>query len=288
MLSEVMSYLNIKSGSVVVDCTLGAGGHSEQILKKLSPDGRLIGIDADADALEKTKNKLKEFGSSFTPVHDNFVNIDRILKKEGVKQADAIIMDLGISSDQLESEERGFSIKREGRLDMRMNRDSGLTAYDIVNRYSERDLSEMIKEYGEERLHNRVARYIAEARSKRPIETTTELASIVRRAAGFSYRKSKIDPATRTFQAIRIEVNNELGALEEGLKSAIFWLKGGGRIVVISFHSLEDRIVKNLFKGYSQLKILKIVTKKPVRPSPDETASNPRSRSAKLRAAERI
>jgi 16S rRNA (cytosine1402-N4)-methyltransferase len=288
MLQEVIGSLNLKHGSVVVDATAGLGGHSLGILEKITPGGRLIGIDADADALRIAGETLKDFSGSFTLVNDNFRNIDRILSKENVKGVDAILMDLGISSYQIEEALRGFSIKHDSRLDMRMDRRTNLTAYDVVNRYSEKSLSEIIEKYGEERFHNRIARYIYEARRKKPIETTAELASLIRRAVGYKYRNSRIDPATRSFQAIRIEVNDELGSLEEGLKSAIFWLKTGGRIAVISFHSLEDRIAKNLFKGYAQLGVLKIITKKPLTPSHDEIFNNPRARSAKMRVVERI
>lgn len=288
MLDEVMSSFNLKQGAAVVDATVGGGGHSLDILKAIVPGGRLIGIDADSSALKTAQERLKDFSGSFALVNDNFRNIDRILSKENIKEFDAILLDLGISSYQLEEAARGFSIKHDARLDMRMDQSARLTAYDIVNRYSEKDLSDIIEKYGEERFHNKIARYISFARQKKPIETTQELAGIIRRAAGYRYRKSRIDPATRTFQAIRIEVNDELGSLENGLKSAIFWLKTGGRIAVISFHSLEDRIVKNLFKGYAELGVLKIITKKPLTPSPDEVFNNPRARSAKMRVAERI
>lgn len=288
MLEEVINSLNLKHGAVVVDGTVGGGGHSVQILNAITPGGRLIGIDADSDALKVAHERLKDFSGSFTLVNDNFRNIDRVLSKEDVKDADAIFLDLGISSYQIEDGARGFSIKSDSRLDMRMDRAARTTAYEIINRYSEKDLSELIEKYGEERFHNKIARYISQARQKKPIETTQELALLIRRAVGYRYRNSRIDPATRTFQAIRIEVNDELGALEEGLKSAIFWLKAGGRITVISFHSLEDRIVKNLFKGYRELGILKIITKKPLTPSRDEIFNNPRARSAKMRVAERI
>jgi 16S rRNA (cytosine1402-N4)-methyltransferase len=288
MLEEVTNSLNLKHGGVVVDGTVGLGGHSLEILKAISPGGRLIGIDADSDTLKIAQDALKDFSGSFTLIKDNFRNIDRVLSKENIKEADAVVLDLGISSYQIENAARGFSIKHDSRLDMRMDRESRLTAYEVINRYSEKDLSEIIEKYGEERFHNKIARYIAYARQKKPIETTQELALLIRRAVGYRYRNLRIDPATRTFQAIRIEVNDELCSLEEGLKSAIFWLKSGGRITVISFHSLEDRIVKNLFKGYSELGILKIITKKPLTPSRDEIFNNPRARSAKLRVAERI
>ena len=272
----------------MVDATIGGGGHSEEILKNILPGGRLIGIDADREALAIAKDRLKSFSGSFTLVNDNFRNIDRILKKENIKNVDAVLLDIGISSYQLDDASRGFSIRSDASLDMRMDQSSDITAYDVVNKYKEDKLSEIIEKFGEERFHNRIARFIKDARERKAIETTGELAAIVKRAVGYKYRNLKVHPATRTFQAIRIFVNDELGALEEALKSAIFWLKTGGRIVVISFHSLEDRIVKNIFKGYSKLGVLKIITKKPLIPEYEEVIKNSRSRSAKLRVAERI
>ena len=272
----------------MVDATVGGGGHSEEILKSILPAGRLIGIDADLEALAIARERLKNFGDSFTLVNDNFRNIDRILKIQNIKNVDAVLLDAGISSYQLDDASRGFSIGLDASLDMRMDRSSGITAYDVVNKYKEDKLSEIIEKFGEERFHNRIARFIKDARQRKHIETTGELAAIVKRAVGYKYRNLRIHPATRTFQAIRIFVNDELGALEEALKSAVFWLKTGGRIVVISFHSLEDRIVKNVFKGYSKLGVLKIITKKPLIPEREEVIKNPRSRSAKLRVAERI
>ena len=288
MLEEAVSSLNLKHGSIVVDGTLGGGGHSLAILEKIVPGGRLIGIDADAEAINKAAQHLKDFDDSFKLVNDNFRNIDSLLAKEDIKTVDAILLDLGISSYQIEDGSRGFSIKHDSRLDMRMDKSLNLSAYDIVNRYKEQDLSDIIEKYGEERFHKKIARYIKEARSNKQIETTRELAEVVRKAIGYRGRNQRIDPATRTFQAIRIVVNDELGSLEEGLKKAVFWLKSGGRIAVISFHSLEDRIVKNLFRGYSNLGVLKIITKKPLQPAHEETIKNPRARSAKLRVAERI
>jgi len=288
LLNKAVGYLNLSKGAVVVDATVGGGGHSEEILKAILPGGRLIGIDTDPGALAIAKERLSNFSDSITLVNDNFRNIDRILKIQNIKNVDAVLLDVGISSYQMDDESRGFSIRSDSRLDMRMNQSSDITAYDVVNKYKEDKLSEIIEKYGEERFHNRIARFIKEARERKPIETSAELAAIVKRAVGYKYRNLRIDPATRTFQAIRIFVNDELGALEEALKSAIFWLKTGGRVVVISFHSLEDRIVKNTFKGYSKLGVLKIITKKPLIPEHEEVIKNPRSRSAKLRVAERI
>lgn len=288
MLDEAISSLNLKHGYAVLDATVGGGGHAVEILKGITPGGRLIGMDADSSALALAEADLKEFSGDFRLINENFRNMDNVLLKEGIKSLNGALFDLGVSSYQIESGTRGFSIKEDSRLDMRMDPRQRLNAYDIVNRYRERDLSDIIRNFGEERFHNRIAKYIVEERARRPIETTHQLAAVVRRAVVIRGRRMRIDPATRTFQAIRIAVNDELGALEEGLKKAVSWLAGGGRICVISFHSLEDRITKNLFRGYSSLGILKIITKKPLRPSAREVASNPRSRSARLRTAERI
>lgn len=287
MLEEVIGYLNLKKGDIVVDATAGGGGHAMEILKRISPGGRLIGIDADRSALAIAAENLKDFKGSFKLINDNFRNLDIVLSGEGIDRLDAALFDIGISSYQLEEGSKGFSIQENGPLDMRMDERLTTTAYDIVNKYKEEELSGIIERFGEERFHKRIARFIVEARSKETIKTTHELAQIVRRAAGFR-GKTRIDPATRTFQAIRIAVNDELGALEDGLKRAVALLEPGGRIAVISFHSLEDRIVKNMFKGYAGLGLVKILTKKPVVPGMQEIASNPRSRSAKLRVAERI
>lgn len=288
LLDKAVGFLNLSKGAVVVDATVGGGGHSREILRKILPGGRLIGIDADEQALAIARDRLKDFDGSFTLVNDNFRNIDRILKIQNISNVDAVLLDVGISSYQLDDASRGLSIRSNTSLDMRMDKSSQITAYDVVNKYKEDKLSEIIEKFGQERFHNRIARFIKDARQRKRIETAEELAEIVKRAVGYKYRNLKIHPATRTFQAIRIFVNDELGALEEALKSAIFWLKTGGRIVVISFHSLEDRIVKNMFKGYSKLGVLKIITKKPLIPERDEVINNPRSRSAKLRVAERI
>lgn len=288
MLREAVSSLNLRPGLVVLDATVGGGGHASEILKNILPGGRLIALDADKAAIEIAEKTLGGYRESIQLINENFRNLDRALAKENIKSLSAILFDLGISSYQIDGNGRGFSIKENSRLDMRMDQNLVLTAYDIVNRYRERDLSDIIRNFGEEHFSGRIARSIAEARSRKPIETTRDLAEIIHRAVGFRYKKSRIDPATRTFQALRIAVNDELGALEEGLKKAISWLDAGGRICVISFHSLEDRIVKNLFRGYQKLGVLKVITKKPLRPSGEETVMNPRSRSARLRVAERV
>ncbi|MDD5428652.1 MAG: 16S rRNA (cytosine(1402)-N(4))-methyltransferase RsmH [Candidatus Omnitrophica bacterium] len=288
MLDEAISSLNLKPGYVVLDGTVGGGGHSKEILKRILPGGRLIGLDADQSAIKAAGENLKEFGGNFKLINENFRNLDRALSKENVKSLNAVLLDIGVSSFQLDDKDRGFSLKEEAPLDMRMDRRLETSAYDIINRYKESDLSDIIYKYGEERFSRRIAKRIVEERSKKPIETTAELAAIVRRAAGSGQKHYRIDPATRTFQAIRIVVNDELGALEEGLKRAVSWLDIGARVAVITFHSLEDRIVKNLFKGYAGLGVLKIITKKPLGPSQEEIAANPRSRSGRLRVAERI
>lgn len=287
LLKEVTDYLNLKKGDVVLDATTGLGGHALEILKRILPGGRLIGLDADKAALAIAAGKLKDFKGSFKLSNENFRNLDIVLSGEGIDRLDAALFDIGVSSYQLEEPARGFSIRENGPLDMRMDERLTTTAYDIVNKYKEKELSGIIERFGEERFHNRIASLIARERAKGAIKTTHELAGIVRRAVGFS-RGAKIDPATRTFQAIRIAVNDELGALEDGLKKAVSFLDPGARIAVISFHSLEDRVVKNLFKGCAGLGLVKLITKKPVVPGPAEAASNPRSRSAKLRVAERI
>ena len=287
MLDEVMRSLNLKPGDRALDATIGGGGHAIEILQRIKPGGLLIGLDADASAVNISRERLKEFEPSLRVVHENFRDLDTVLLKEGIKEVDAALFDVGISSYHLADASRGFGIKQDGPLDMRMDARLQLSAHDIVNRYKEKDLSDLIKNFGEERFHYRIARRIVEERSRKPIETTAELKAVIYRAIGGRRGYMRIDPATRTFQAIRIAVNDELGALEEGVKKAVSWLKPGARICVISFHSLEDRIVKNLFKGYSSQGVLRIITKKPLRPSDEEAASNPRARSARLRAAER-
>lgn len=288
MLEEVISSLDLKEGDVVLDATVGGGGHAKEIIARILPGGRLIGLDADSLVLDAAGDALKDFSGHFKLINDNFRNLDEVLAREGVGKLDAAFFDLGVSSYQLDDGMRGFSIRHDGRLDMRMDVRQAKKAYDIVNRYNEKKISELIGELGEERFHNRIAKYIVEARARRPIETTRELVEIVHKAVGHRYGKTRIDPATRTFQALRIAVNDELGSLEEGLKKAVPLLKENARICVISFHSLEDRIVKNIFRDYSKSGFLKLVTKKPMVPSSEEAAMNPRSRSAKLRAAERI
>lgn len=288
MADEAIGSLNLKPGSTVLDATLGAGGHARMILERIMPGGRLIGIDRDPDAIQRSIDELKCFDSSFSAAHGNFRDLDRIMEENSAGRLQAAIFDVGVSSFQLDQGERGFSIRTDAPLDMRMDPSSGPTAADIVNRTKESDLADIIYRYGEERFSRKIARFIAEERSKGPVKTTGELAAIIHRAVGRRYGKQKIDPATRTFQALRIAVNDELGALEEGLNKAVAALAPGGRIAVIAFHSLEDRIVKNLFRAFSKEGVLRLITKKPMRPSEGEIRANPRSRSARLRVAEKI
>ncbi len=289
LLEEVLEFLDLSAGKTIVDATVGGGGHSRHILERISPGGTLIGIDRDPESLKIAHERLKDFSdSSFKLVNRNFVFLKEIFSDLNIGEADGILFDLGISSVQMETAQRGFSIKNNGPLDMRMNRSRALTAKDIVNRMSERDLSDLIQKYGEERFHRRIAGNIARSRKRKEIETTGELASIISAGIPYKNRRGRIHPATRTFQAIRIAVNDELKAVEEAVKKASGLLTKNGRLCVIAFHSLEDRIVKNIMKSLKRSGDFRIHTKKPVTAGSRETDINPRSRSAKLRVAERI
>lgn len=302
LLKETIENLNIKEQGIYVDCTLGGAGHSSEILKLLNSKGILIGIDQDKDALSAAKERLKDY-SNVTYVHENFTNIESILEKLNIDGVDGILMDLGVSSYQLDKGERGFSYMQDAPLDMRMNRDSDFTAYDVVNGYSEEELYKVIKNYGEEKFTGRIVKLILEKRKVHPIKTTFELVSIIKSAIPAKARREGPHPAKRTFQAIRIEVNKELSILDDAVEGAVNKLNKGGRLAVITFHSLEDRIIKNKFKNLEnpctcpkdfpvcvcgKIPKLKIITKKPIEPSFEEVDTNPRSRSAKLRVAERI
>ena len=288
LLGEVLEYLKPEPGEVIVDATVGGGGHSQKILERVHPGGRLIGIDLDEANLERTRMALSHFPGAFILVQGNFANLPILLKGLGVEGIDGILFDLGLSSFQLDDADQGFSFLREGPLDMRLDRRQSLRAFDVVNRFSVSELDRLLDEFGEERWHRRIAQRIAEARKRAPITTTTQLAELVTRAIPLSNRlRQRIHPATRTFQAIRIAVNQELDNLSKGLEAALQFLNPGARIVVLSFHSLEDRIVKNTFRTHAHSRELLLVTKKPILPSLEERRRNPRSRSAKLRAAER-
>ncbi len=294
---EVLAGLQVKPGGQYIDATLGAGGHAAGILSASAPDGRLLGIDADPAALAVARERLAEFGQRATLVRGNFAALTEIATRHGFQPVDGILFDLGLSSLQLEAAGRGFSFQREGPLDMRFDPTLETTAAHLVNRLPEAELADILFRYGEERQGRRIARAIVRAR---PIRTTTQLAEVVKRATG---RRRKIHPATKTFQALRMAVNDELPALETALSQALDLLAPDGRLLVIAFHSLEDRLVKIFFRRESrdcicppELPIcmcqhrarLEILTKKPIRPSASEVRANPRSRSARLRIARRL
>ena len=288
MYKEALNYLNLKPGDTVVDATVGTGGHSRQILKQITPGGRLIGIDKDAESLKVCREHLKEFAGDYELIYSDFRDIDSVFKRLKLDKVDAILFDLGISSFQLQETQRGFSFQAEGPLDMRMDRTSFISAYDLVNNLNQEEISTLLWNFGQERWHNRIAKYLVKERERAPIATTAQLADLVSRAMPYKHGYHRIHPATRTFQALRIAVNRELEALDEALSKAIGLLDPGARICAISFHSLEDRIVKLSFRKFSAQSKLRLITKKPQRPLFEEVKENPRSRSARLRAAERI
>jgi 16S rRNA (cytosine1402-N4)-methyltransferase len=302
LLREILESLNLKPGGIYVDGTVGGGGHARAILAATAPGGILIGIDRDDDALEEARQVLEPCGTHPILVKGNYADLAAILDRLGIGCVDGILLDLGVSSHQIETAGRGFSFTQSAPLDMRMDRDAPLTARELVNTADPREIKRILRDYGEEMQAGRIARAIAEHRQQAPIETTGELAAIVAAAMPAHMRHGRIHPATRTFQAIRIAVNDELGSLARGIASGIDRLKEGGRFSVISFHSLEDRMVKDLFRGASRgctcppdLPVcacggkprLRVITRKPVRPGEGEVERNPRARSAKLRTAER-
>jgi 16S rRNA (cytosine1402-N4)-methyltransferase len=284
---EVLRLLDIQPGGVVVDATLGSGGHAREILRRLGPRGRLIGIDQDPGALERAKENLKEF-PNVDYVHANFAELDKMLDRLNLKKIDAVILDVGLSTEQLEEARRGFSFLKEGPLDMRMDPSREIRAGDLVNRLPETELEKLFRIYGEERWARRIARAIARRRIEAPLETTSDLVEVVKRAVPRPAHFGPRHPAMRVFQALRIRVNEELEALETVLPKAFKALRTGGRLAVISFHSLEDRIVKQTFRHWAAEGRAELLTKKPVSPGEDEVKRNPRSRSAKLRAVAKI
>ncbi len=290
MVREVLEHLQCGPGRIFLDCTVGSGGHAEAILSASGPDGRLIGLDWDEMALEVAHKRLLDFGPRVVLLHEDFRNMRAVLEAQGIHQMDGILFDLGISSLQLSDPERGFSFQYEGPLDMRMDRRSGPTAADRVNRLPEKILTDILYRYGEERWARRIARAIVGERVRTPIRTTQHLAQIVTRAVPASFRSRPLHPATRTFQALRILVNQELQGLADTLRTAVERLRPGGRLCVIAFHSLEDRIVKQTFRelGKGAGAPIRLITRKPLRPAPEEIAYNPRSRSARLRVIERV
>jgi len=300
MLHEAVEALSCENSKIYVDCTLGGGGHSELILKNILPDGRLIAFDIDNDAINAAKERLKDY-KNIEIVKDSYVNIRRVLKELGIEKiTGGVLFDLGASYHQLTKQERGFSFSKEARLDMRFGQDGSFTAFDVVNGYKEEDLVRIFSEYGEERFSKRIAKAIVERRKNKKISTTTELAELIVNST--PHIKSHIHPATRIFQALRIEVNQELTNLKKALDDILDLLDVGSIISIISFHSLEDRIVKQFFKYHSQRchcdknqmictcppPKLEIVNKKPITASDREVKENPPSRSAKLRVARRI
>ncbi len=303
LLEETITYLNVKSDGIYVDGTLGGGGHSYEIAKRLGRGGRLIGIDQDADAIRAAGERLAEFGGKVTILHSNYAAMREELAAIGVERVDGIILDLGVSSFQLDTPERGFTYRKtDAPLDMRMDLRQTKTARDIVNEYSETELFRIIRDYGEDKFAKNIAKHIVRERQKKPIETTGELTDLIRASIPMKVRMTGGHPAKRTFQAIRIELNRELEVLREHLDEMIGLLNPGGRICIITFHSLEDRIVKNCFKKNEDpctcpkdfpvcvcgnVSKGKVVTRKPVLPGEEELKVNSRSKSAKLRVFEK-
>ena len=302
LLNEAVDILDIKPEGIYVDGTLGGAGHSLEIVKKLT-SGKLICFDQDINAIFAAKEKLKDFMDKTILVHSNFENLREELNKLGIESIDGFLVDLGVSSHQLDVPERGFSYMQDAPLDMRMDNNAELSAYDVVNTYSEAELKRVIKDYGEENWSARIAKLIVERRATMPIRTTFELVDAIKAAIPKKMRDEKQHPAKRTFQAIRIEVNRELDVIEKTLLAAVDMMNEGGVLAVITFHSLEDRIVKNVFKKlqYSctcppefpvcicnSKQVVEIITRKPILPSENEVEMNPRSRSAKLRAARKL
>ena len=290
MLQEVLDYLKLTPGQIIVDATLGTGGHSLEILKRITPGGRLIGIDRDENSLNICRQRLAEFKENTELVHANFADIDQVLANLGIDKIDGIVFDLGISSYQLQDAQRGFSFQQEGPLDMRLDKSSYISAYDLINNLNENEISQMLWNFGQERWHNRIAHLLVQERKSEPISTTKQLANLVMRAIPHRYRRSyyRIHPATRTFQAVRIAVNRELEILENAIKKAVDLLRKQARICVISFHSLEDRVIKHTFRALAADGLIDIVTAKPLTPGFGEIEVNPSSRSSKFRVAERI
>ena len=303
LLNETLALLAPERGGIFVDGTLGGGGHAEAVLTRLGQADRLIGIDRDWEAVHAAGERLSTFGGRFTALHGNFFDMKALLGEIGVTEVSGILLDLGVSSHQLDKSARGFSYKTEAPLDMRMDQSAGLSAKDVVNTYPEAELARIFFEYGEERFSRRIAEKICRAREQYPIETTLQLAQIVREAIPAKYRNEPQHPARRTFQALRIEVNGELKGLDHAVEQACDLLQKGGRLCIITFHSLEDRIVKQAFRRFEnpctcppsapicncgKEPKAKILTKKPLTASAEEEAQNSRSTSAKLRCIEKI
>ena len=302
LLNECIEGLNIKENGIYVDGTLGGGGHSSHIAAKLTT-GRLIGIDQDTDAIQAASKRLEPYKNVFTAVHSNFYNVREVLDNLGIEKVDGFLLDLGVSSYQLDEADRGFSYMHDAPLDMRMNRENEYSAWNVVNEKSEKELNDIIFKYGEEKWAKRIAQFIVQERAIKPIETTYELVEVIKKAVPKGARRDGPHPAKRTFQAIRIEVNGELAILDKTIDDMVASLNPGGRLCIITFHSLEDRIIKNAMKRHENPCVCppefpvcvcgkkpdgKVITRKPILPSDEELELNPRSRSAKLRILERI
>lgn len=304
LLKEVLYFLNLKQGDIVFEGTLGGAGHTVEIIKAIAPTGKIIGVDQDSLAVSTATKKLREFSKNVVLIMDNFANVKKILQKLNIDRIDSFFLDLGLSSIQIEKSGRGFSYIRDEKLDMRYDHESSFSAYNVVNEYSKRKLEEIFFKYGEERWSSRIAEKIVSFRNYKKIESTAKLVEIIKESIPKKYKQpGKGHPAKRVFQAIRIEVNRELENLEEALDEGFKVLRSGGRMVIISYHSLEDRIVKKKFLNFSgkckcpsnfpicrcgAKKEAKIITKKVVSPAPDEIKENPRSKSAKLRVLEKL
>ena len=295
---EVLEYLDITPNKNFVDCTIGEGGHTAAILEKNKPEGKVLGIEADSELYQGLKQQIKgiqnpklKIRNRLILVNDSYTNLEKIVEREGFRPMHGVLFDLGLSSWHLEKSGRGFSFLRDEPLDMKYHRKfqiNELTAAEIVNSWPQKEIEKVLRIYGEEKFSKKIAKEIIKKRQVRPIKTTFQLVTVIKGAVPENYEKGRIHPATRTFQALRISVNNELQNLQEALPQALNVLETEGRLVLISFHSLEDRIVKYFFQTKTEENILKILTKKPVRPSEKEVRENPRSRSAKLRVAQKV
>jgi len=288
LLSEMLKALAPQEGECFLDLTLGGGGHSRAILDRTGPDGRLLGIDRDAEAIAAAQQVLARYEDRVQFFHGNFADFDQVLTRAGIESVDGMLADLGSSAIQLDETQRGFSFLQEGPLDMRMDRNERTKARDLVNQLSEKELAGLLWKNSEERHARKIAKAIAQARALEPIETTAQLATVIRRAVGFTRKVGRADPATKTFQALRIAVNREIESLEAFLSTFARYLKVGGRIAVISFHSLEDRPVKRRFRELASSARFELITRKPWWATPAEIAANRRSRSARLRALRRL
>ena len=287
LVREVIEFLKCRPGGVYVDCTLGEGGHTEEILKATAPDGRVIGLDRDLRSIEQARDRLAAFGGRVSLHHENFIHLNTVLDREGIHEVDGILLDLGVSSAQLEEGERGFSFLKAGPLDMRMDQTKGKTASELIHHLNEFELTRIFQEYGEERWAKRISRVMVQERAKERITSTSRLTEVILKAIPKQYHRYKIHPATRIFQALRIAVNNELSNLRVAMEAAIGRLRSGGVVCIISFHSLEDRIVKHGFRDRERQGQVTVITKRPVVAGEEERVLNPRCRSAKLRVAER-